>query len=63
MTTFYESEEEYREIIIDAFDKSTGRGDFLRTILATGAGVAAAGVGAGLLTTTHVSAAALGLDS
>jgi len=63
MTTVYESEEEYREIIIDAFDKSTGRGDFLRTILATGAGVAAAGVGAGLLTTTHVSAAALGLDS
>jgi len=63
MTTFYESEEEYREIIIDAFDKSTGRGDFLRKILATGAGVAAAGVGAGLLTTTHVSAAELGLDS
>ncbi len=57
----YESEEEVREVIIDAFDKSTGRGDFLRTILGVGAGVAAAGVGIGMLGAKSVDAASLGL--
>jgi hypothetical protein len=63
MSTLYETEEEVRETIIDAFDKSTGRGDFLRAVLATGAGVAAAGIGAGLLGTGHANAAALGLSA
>lgn len=61
MTTFYESEEEVREVIIEAFDQSTGRGDFLRKSLAVGAGVAAAGIGAGILGANHVDAASLGL--
>ncbi len=61
MTTFYESEEEVREVIIEAFDQNTGRGDFLRKTLAVGAGVAAAGLGAGLLGATGVDAASLGL--
>lgn len=64
MSTIYESPEEVQELIIDSFDKTTGRGDFLRAILATGAGVAAAGVGMGLLTGGHADAAsALGLDT
>ncbi len=63
MTTFYESEEEVREVIIQAFDQSTGRGDFLRKSLAVGAGVAAAGVGAGLLGANSVDAASMGLRS
>ncbi len=37
----YETPEEMREAIIDAFDKQTGRGDFLRKMLLVGAGVAA----------------------
>ncbi len=37
----YETPEEVREAIIDAFDKQTGRGDFLRKMLLVGAGVAA----------------------
>ncbi len=57
----YESEEEVREIIIGAFDKTTGRGDFLRTILGVGAGVAAAGVGVGMFGATRVDAASLDL--
>jgi len=57
----YESEQEVREFIIDAFDKSTGRGDFLRTILGVGAAVVAAGVGAGLLGAKSVDAASLDL--
>ena len=39
----YETPEEVRETIIDAFDKQTGRGDFLRKMLLVGAGVAAGG--------------------
>ncbi len=39
----YETPEEVREAIIDAFDKQTGRGDFLRKMLLVGAGVAAGG--------------------
>jgi len=39
----YETPEEVREAIIDAFDKQTGRGDFLRKMLLVGAGVAASG--------------------
>ena len=45
------------------FDQSTGRGDFLRATLAAGAGVAAVGLGAGLLGGGHVDAAALGLST
>jgi hypothetical protein len=63
MSAIYETEEEVRETIIDAFDKSTGRGDFLRAVLGAGAGVAAAGVGAGLLGVGPVDAASLGLSS
>ena len=37
----YETPEEVREAIIDAFDQQTGRGDFLRKMLLVGAGVAA----------------------
>jgi len=37
----YETAEEMREIVIDAFDRQTGRGDFLRKMLLVGAGVAA----------------------
>lgn len=62
MSPLYETAEEVRESIIDAFDQSTGRGDFLRTVLATGAGIAAAGVGAGVLGTGQVDAATLGLS-
>jgi len=39
----YETPEEVREAIIDAFDKQTGRGDFLRKMLLVGAGVGAGG--------------------
>ncbi len=39
----YETQEEMREIIIDAFDKQTGRGDFLRKMLLVGAGAGAGG--------------------
>lgn len=42
--SFYESTEEMQEVIIGAFDKHTGRGDFLRKLLVAGAGTAAAGV-------------------
>ncbi len=41
----YETHEEMREIIIDAFDKQTGRGDFLRKLLLAG------GVGGAVLAT------------
>jgi len=61
MDTIYESEEEVREAIIETFDKTTGRGDVLRAIL--GAGSAAAGLGAGLLSGAHADAASLGLRS
>jgi len=37
----YETSEEVREIIIDQFDRQTGRGDFLRKTLLLGAGMAA----------------------
>ncbi len=43
----YETHEEMREIIIDAFDKQTGRGDFLRKLLLVGAGVGAGGAALG----------------
>jgi len=42
----YETHEEMREIIIDAFDKQTGRGDFLRKLL-----LASGGVGGTILAT------------
>ncbi len=38
----YETAEEMREIVIDAFDRQTGRGDFLRKLAVAG-GVALAG--------------------
>ncbi len=63
MDTIYESEEEVREAIIETFDKTTGRGDVLRAILGAGAGIAAAGLGAGLLSGAHADAASLGLRS
>jgi hypothetical protein len=63
MTTNYESNEEVREAIISAFDESTGRGDFLRTVLKVGAGAAAFGVGTSLLAPNAVDAASLGLSS
>ncbi len=44
----YETREEMREMIIDAFDKQTGRGDFLRKLLLAGVG---AGVGGAALAT------------
>ncbi len=59
----YETEEEVQEAIIGAFDQATGRGDFLRAILGIGAGVAAMGVGGGLLSAGKVDAASLGLDT
>jgi len=42
----YETREEMREMIIDAFDQQTGRGDFLRKLLLAGVG---AGVGGAAL--------------
>jgi len=63
MSAIYENAEEVREAIIGAFDQSTGRGDFLRAILGAGAGVAAVGLGAGVLGATNVDAASLGLRS
>jgi len=36
----YETAEEMREIVIDAFDRQTGRGDFLRKLAVAGATVA-----------------------
>ncbi|HXT35181.1 MAG TPA: ferritin-like domain-containing protein, partial [Chloroflexota bacterium] len=63
MSTTYENDEEVREAIISAFDQSTGRGDFLRTILKVGGGVAAAGVGASLLMPNPIDAASLGLST
>lgn len=63
MSTIYENDEEVREAIISAFDQSTGRGDFLRTILKVGGGVAAAGVGASLLMPGQIDAASLGLST
>src|SRR5579859_7673599 len=63
MTAIYESAQEVQEAIITAFDQSTGRGDFLRTILAAGAGVAAVGAGGTLLSSGHADAAALGLST
>jgi len=44
----YETREEMREMIIDAFDQQTGRGDFLRKLLLAGVG---AGVGGAALAT------------
>jgi hypothetical protein len=63
MSNQYETDAEVHETLIDAFDKSTGRGDFLRIALATGAGAAAVGVGAGLLGARHANTAALGLST
>ncbi len=63
MSALYETAEEVQETIIDAFDQATGRGDFLRTVIAAGAGVAAIGVGGGLLSAGRVDAASLGLDT
>jgi hypothetical protein len=63
MNTIYESDEEVREAIISAFDSSTGRGDFLRTVLKVGGGLAAFGVGASLLAPHAVDAASLGLSA
>jgi hypothetical protein len=63
MTAIYENDEEVREAIISAFDQSTGRGDFLRTILKVGGGVAAAGVGASMLMPGKTDAASLGLST
>jgi len=39
----YETREEIREMIIDAFDQQTGRGDFLRKLLLAGVGVGVGG--------------------
>ena len=36
----YETAEEMREMVIDAFDRQTGRGDFLRKLAVAGATVA-----------------------
>lgn len=41
--SFYESTEEMQQIVVDAFDKQTGRGDFLRKLMVAGASTAAAG--------------------
>ncbi len=54
----YETHEEMRETIIDAFDKQTGRGDFLRKVMMVGAGVAAGGT---VLATGAVPVLAAGL--
>ncbi len=63
MSAIYESAEEVQEAIITAFDETTGRGDFLRTIVAAGAGVAAVGLGGSLLGASPVNAASLGLST
>ena len=52
----YETQEEIQEVIIDAFDKQTGRGDFLRKVLLVGAGVAGGGTLAAMTSASALAA-------